>query len=281
MPPRWQALVAPRERRHDRAGFEGAPDILTARLRFIKTHYGSRGTGTTVLRWLRNSFIYGIAVATPIGITVWLVYLFVTFVDSTIMPLIPVRYNPETYLPFALPGMGVIIAIVLLTALGAVAANIFGRTLISIGERVVRALPLIRNIYNALKQLVDTAMSGTTQAFKEVVLVQYPMEGSWVVGFVASQARGLIGEVVGGGTEESLYVYVPTTPNPTSGFLIIVPRSMTVVLDISIEEAAKLIISFGLITPENLPEGAVPEDAGVAEPKKTGAAGKDEAKPPV
>ncbi|KPP82826.1 MAG: hypothetical protein HLUCCA04_01795 [Oceanicaulis sp. HLUCCA04] len=209
-----------------------------------------------MLRWLRNSFLTGIIVATPVTVTVLLIYTFINFVDSTIKPLIPDRYNPETYLPFALPGMGLIIAVLGLTLLGALAANIFGRSLLAVGERIVNTMPLVRNIYGALKQLVETALGAQNNAFKDVVLVEYPMPGSYAVAFVASHGKGAIRQHVGKGKEEVIGVFVPTTPNPTSGFLLFVPRSKAIPLDISIEEAAKLIISFGLVTPDRLPEAA-------------------------
>jgi len=219
-----------------------------------------------MLRWLRNRFLTGLVVAAPIGITIWLIITFVGFVDRVIKPLIPARYNPESYLPFAIPGMGLLIAILALTLLGALAANIFGRTLLDIGERIVNAVPLIRNIYSALKQIVETVFQSQNTAFQEVVLVEYPMAGSYAVAFVASHGRGVIKSVVGKG-DEVIGVFIPTTPNPTSGFLLFIPRSKAVALDLTVEEAAKLIISFGMVTPDRLPEGAIPADA----PIKAGA----------
>ena len=211
-----------------------------------------------MLRWLRNSLLTGIVVATPVAVTIWLVYTFINFVDSTVKPLIPARYNPESYLDFAIPGMGLLIAILGLTLLGALAANIFGRTLISIGERLVNSLPLVRNIYSALKQIVETVMAGKEQSFKEVVLVEYPMAGHHAVAFVSAHAKGSIAHHLG---EDVIGVFVPTTPNPTSGFLLFTPRRKTIKLDMTVEEAAKLIISFGLVTPDRLPNGAIPSDS--------------------
>lgn len=202
-----------------------------------------------MLRWLRNSFLTGIVVALPVTVTVWLIFLVVNFVDGTIKPLIPERYNPESYLPFALPGLGVVIAVVALTLLGALAANFFGRTLISIGERFLNSVPLVRNIYGAVKQIAETVFSSSKTSFKEVVLVEFPTKGSYAVGFVSSNARGQVRDSVG---EDTIGVFVPTTPNPTSGFLLFTPRSRTTPLDMSVEEAAKLIISFGLVTPEKV-----------------------------
>ena len=219
-----------------------------------------------MLRWLRNRFLTGLVVAAPIGITIWLIYTFIAFVDRVIKPLIPDRYNPETYLPFAIPGMGLLIAITGLTLLGALAANIFGRSLLNIGERILNGVPLIRNIYSALKQIIETVFQGQQNSFKEVVLVEYPMAGSYAVAFVASEGRGVIRQTVGHGGPV-IGVFIPTTPNPTSGFLLFVPRAKAVPLDLSVEEAAKLIISFGIVTPDRLPEGAIPADA----PIKAGA----------
>ena len=213
-----------------------------------------------MLRWLRNRFLTGLVVAAPIGITIFLIFSFVGFVDRVIKPLIPERYNPETYLPFAIPGMGLLIAVLGLTLLGALAANIFGQTLIGIGERILNGVPLIRNIYSALKQIVETVFQGQQNSFKEVVLVEYPMKGSFAVAFVASEGRGVIRQTVGSG-EPVIGVFIPTTPNPTSGFLLFIPRSSAVPLDLSVEEAAKLIISFGMVTPDHLPEGAIAADA--------------------
>ena len=219
-----------------------------------------------MLRWLRNRFLTGLVVAAPIGITIWLIIAFVSFADRVIKPLIPARYNPESYLPFAIPGMGLLIAILGLTLLGALAANIFGRTLLDVGERIVNSVPFIRNIYSALKQIVETVFQSQSTAFQEVVLVEYPMEGSYAVAFVASHGKGVIKSVVGKG-DEVIGVFIPTTPNPISGFLLFIPRSRAIALDLSVEEAAKLIISFGMVTPDRLPEGAVPAEA----PLKSGA----------
>ena len=206
-----------------------------------------------MLRWLRNSFLTGIVIATPLGVTVFLVISFVGFVDRVVKPLIPERWNPETYLPgeFTIPGLGVAIAVILLTMLGAFAANFFGRQLISLWERIVDSVPLVRNVYGAIKQIVETVFSGTQESFKEVVLIEYPMKGLFAVAFVSAEGRGPVKDKLG---DDVIGVFVPTTPNPTSGFLLYVSRADTIAVDLSVEEAAKLIISFGLVTPEKLPE---------------------------
>ena len=204
------------------------------------------------LRWLRNSFLTGIVIATPLGVTFYLIVSFVGFVDNVVKPLIPVRYNPENYLPgdFTIPGLGVLIAVIILTALGALAANFFGRTIISIGERLVSSVPLVRNVYGALKQLMETVFSGQSNSFKEVVLIEYPMKGLYVVAFVSAGGNKTLREKI---SDDVLGLFVPTTPNPTSGFLLYTSRANTIPIDMSVEEAAKLIISFGMVTPDKLP----------------------------
>jgi uncharacterized membrane protein len=205
-----------------------------------------------MFRWLRNSFLTGIVIATPVGVTIFLITSFVGFVDSTVKPLIPARYNPETYLPgdFTIPGLGVAIAVLLLTLLGAFAANIFGRSLIGMGERILDGVPLVRNVYGALKQIVETVFNGKQNSFKEVVLIEYPMKGLWVVAFVSAEGNETLKKNI---SEDVIGLFVPTTPNPTSGFLIYTPRSQTIHIDMSVEEAAKLIISFGMVSPDKLP----------------------------
>jgi uncharacterized membrane protein len=222
-----------------------------------------------MFRWLRNSFLTGIVIATPLGVTAYLIITFVSFVDRVVKPLIPARYNPETYLPadFTIPGLGVVIAVVILTLLGALAANFFGRTLISMGERIVDSVPLVRHIYGALKQIVETVFSGKANSFKEVVLIEYPMKGLYVVAFVSAEGRGSLQSAIG---DDVVGLFVPTTPNPTSGFLLYTQRSNTIHIDMTVEEAAKLIISFGMVSADRLPKAVrdtlPPEAGGPAKP---------------
>ncbi len=204
---------------------------------------------------LRASFFTGIIVATPIAVTAALVYGFITFVDSRVKPLLPDRYNPETWLKeylgteadLAIPGLGLLVAVIFLILLGAFARNFLGRSLINLGERIVNRLPLVRSIYSALKQLVDTIAAQREQSFQEVALVEYPRKGLWAVGFVTASAKGHVAEHL---SESYVGVFIPTTPNPTSGFLLFAPRDDIHVLDMTVEEGAKLIISAGLVTPE-------------------------------
>ncbi len=199
-----------------------------------------------LLLWLRNSFLTGIVVSAPIGATIWLVWSFLRWVDGRIVPLVPERYNPETYLPVSVPGLGLLISVIALTILGALTANFFGRTLLSLGERLVERVPLVSSIYGTVKQIVQTILSQQERSFDQVVLLEYPRKGTYAVGFVSAPAQGEIAKALGEGV---VGVFIPTAPNPTSGFLIYEKRENLIVLDMPVEAGAKLIISAGLVYP--------------------------------
>lgn len=205
------------------------------------------------LEWLRNWFITGIVVAAPIGITIWLVWSFVSFVDNRIKPLIPPRWNPETYLQFALPGLGIVIAVVGLTLLGALTANLIGKSLIRSGERVVNRVPLVRSVYGVLKQVFETFASQDATSFKEAVMIQFPREGIWTVAFITNRNPG--GEIAEH-VKNAVAVFVPNAPNPATGFILYVPAETIVPLKMSVEQAAKLVFSVGILTPEQAGKGA-------------------------
>jgi uncharacterized membrane protein len=196
---------------------------------------------------LRNYFLTGIVVAAPIGITIYITWTFVHWVDSRVKPLIPHVYNPDTYLPFSVPGVGLLFAILMLTLLGFLTASILGRTLVSYGENVVDSVPVVRNLYRGLRQLFQTVLSQTGRSFQKVGIIEYPRRGVWRVCFVATKARGEVADRFG--EEDFLAVFVPNTPNITAGFLVFVPRRDVAILDMSVEEAAKMIISSGLVAP--------------------------------
>jgi uncharacterized membrane protein len=222
----------PRREGEQETSIEG---VLTTRPKF------------SLYQWLRNSFFAGIVVAAPVTVTIWLIYTFISFVDRTVKPLIPARYLPESYLPFAIPGFGVVVAMIALTLLGALAANILGRTLLQFGERLVSRVPLVREVYGVLKQVVETVFSSSTKAFKEVVLVEFPRPGLWSIGFLSAPARG---EIAGRLGDDYIGVFVPTVPNPTTGFIMWAKRSELIPLKITIEQGAKLVLSAGIVTPE-------------------------------
>lgn len=195
---------------------------------------------------LRTYFLTGVVVAAPISITIYLTSLFVETVDRRITPLIPEKYNPETYLPFGIPGLGLIIVLVFLVLLGMITANFFGRTLLNLGERMVDNLPVVRTIYGTLKQIFETIISQSSMSFRDVVLVEYPRKGLYAIAFVTAGTKG---EIATRSAVEMVNVFLPTTPNPTSGFLLFVPKSEVTYLDMSVEEGVKYVISAGLVTP--------------------------------
>jgi uncharacterized membrane protein len=204
---------------------------------------------------LRNYFLTGIVVAAPIGITIYLTWAFIHWVDSRVKPLIPAVYNPDNYLPFSVPGVGLLFAILILTLLGFVTASLVGRTIVSFGEGLLDRMPLVRNLYRGLKQLFQTVLSQSSRSFQKVALVEYPRKGVWRVGFVATGAKGEIPQRLPEG--DTIAVFVPNTPNVTAGFLVFVPRRDAIILDMSVEEAAKMIISAGLVSPDYPRKGAV------------------------
>jgi uncharacterized membrane protein len=211
---------------------------------------GSANKGPGRMR-LRNYFLTGFIICAPLAITAYLVWSFVQWVDSWVKPYIPQVYNPDNYLPFTVPGFGLIVAIVLITMIGFLTANFIGRTVVSLGERILGRMPLVRNIYSGLKQILETVLSDKTNKFTQVGLIEYPRKGLWAIIFIATEAEGeVLHEMEAAGAVKPIAVFLPTTPNPTSGFLLMVPRDEITLLSMSVEEAAKLVISAGLVTPE-------------------------------
>ncbi len=197
---------------------------------------------------LRSYFLTGLVIAAPISITVYVTWWFIRFVDTWFKPLLPAQYDPDTYLPFTIPGVGLVVALFFLTLLGALAANLFGRTVVRYGERLLDQMPVVRNVYRALKQIFETVLSQSNQSFRQVGLIEYPRKGLWALVFISTETRGEVADRADG-DGDMLSVFLPTTPNPTSGFLLFVPRADIKILDMSVEEAAKLVISAGLVIP--------------------------------
>lgn len=198
------------------------------------------------LPWLRTSFLAGLIVIAPIGLTAWLIWSAVSAIDDFVIPMIPEQLLPDSNVARELHGIGVILALFLVTLVGWLAKGFVGRTLISYWEDLLRRLPVVRSIYAGAKQIAETVLTESDGNFRATCLVEYPRKGVWAVGFVASSARGELAEH--SKNEDALMtVFVPTTPNPTSGFLLYVPRSAVVELDMPLEAGAKLIISAGLV----------------------------------
>ena len=199
---------------------------------------------------LRNYFLTGFIVAAPLAITVYIVWSFIGWINSWVKPYIPAAYSPDTYLPFALPGFGLLVAIFVITMIGFLAANIVGRSIVSVGEHLLGRMPLVRGVYKALKQIFETVLSNKSDMFRQVGLVEYPRKGVWSLVFVSSEKETEINARLDKEGDPLIAVFMPCTPNPTTGFLMYVYRSEIVLLDMSIEDGAKLIVSAGLVAPE-------------------------------
>ena len=197
----------------------------------------------------RTNFLTGLAIVAPVALTLWLIWSFVTFVDDRIVPLVPAVYNPSTWFGFDLPGFGLVVFVAFTALVGSLTKNLFGRQLVLLTERWVDRMPVVRSIYNGLKQIIETVLSQSQGAsFSHACLVEYPRRGIWAVAFVSADTKGEVSDRIGGGPMVS--VFLPTTPNPTSGFLLFVPRKDVIELDMAIEDAAKLVISAGLVYPD-------------------------------
>ena len=214
---------------------------------------------------LKTSFLTGLVIAAPIGITIWLTWSFVSFVDSRVQPLV-FQITPATWHGFidrydAIPGLGLLLVVLSLTVLGMLTANIVGRTVVGWGDSIWHRMPVIGTVYKTLKQIFETVVSQADPSFQDVCMIEYPRKGIWAVGFVTAETKG---EIQARADLDLVTVFMPTTPNPTSGFLLFVPRKDVKILDMTVEEGAKLVISAGIVTPDFIPPvyagaGNVPE----------------------
>ena len=195
----------------------------------------------------RRHFLAGILVTSPILITVYVTWLIVTFIDAQVAGLLPNSLDFTKQLPHQIPGLGLIISIVVITFIGAITPGFIGRTLLKVGERILDNTPIVRSIYGAIKQIMETVMSTNSESFREVVLVEYPRKGIWVIGFVTGETKG---EVQSLNKETLINVFIPTTPNPTSGFLLFLPKKDLIYMKMKVEDAVKMVISGGIVTPE-------------------------------
>ncbi len=197
---------------------------------------------------LRGYFLTGIVVTAPISLTVYLTYIFLTFVDSKVVLLLPQEWYDALYGKTTFPGIGLIIAITCFIIIGWFATNFLGKLVIRISEYIVDRMPVIRTLYGAIKQVFETIMASQSTAFREVVMLEYPRKGVWSIGFVTGVSQGEVQEMT---KQETVNVFVPTTPNPTSGYLLFVPKKELKYLDMSVEEGVKLVVSAGIITPKH------------------------------
>jgi len=203
---------------------------------------------TSVAGRIRNYFLTGLVVAGPLTVTAWLVWSFITWVDDVVRPVIPPAYRPESYLPWPIPGTGLIIAFIALTLLGFLTANLVGRTLIDLGEGVLSRMPIVRPIYKTMKQIFETLFSKSGSSFRKVALVEFPGPGMWSLVFLSQPPAGNLAQNLPEG--EHVSAFLPCTPNPTTGFFFYVARDKLIELDIGVETAMTLIMSAGMVQPD-------------------------------
>ncbi len=194
---------------------------------------------------MRRYIILGLLVWVPLGITIWVLHFLVTTLDQTLY-LFPERLQPDTLLGMHIPGFGVLLSFAILLTTGVIAANFFGAHLIRFWERILGRIPVVKQIYSSVKQVSDTLLSDSGNAFRKALLVEYPHPGSWTIAFLTGSPAAAVTRHL---TEEHVSVYVPTTPNPTSGYFLIVPKSCVRDLDMSVDEALKYVISMGVVAP--------------------------------
>jgi len=209
-----------------------------------------RPAKVSIMARMRGWFFTGLLVTAPVMLTIYITWLFIDIIDAQVMGLIPSGLRDYITLQAPLigkiPGLGLLVGLVVITLIGALAAGFFGRWLIRLGENILNRMPVIRSIYGATKQIFETVLSAQSNAFREVVLVEYPRTGLWVIGFVTGTTRGEVQESI---PRETVNVFIPTTPNPTSGFLLFCPHKELVYLKMSVEDAVKLVVSGGIVAP--------------------------------
>lgn len=197
---------------------------------------------------LRAYFFTGLVITAPIAITVWATYWFVTLFDSWIKPFLPAAYNPDTYLPVRVPGFGLIFALIAITLIGFMAANLAGRTMIAIWDKILNSTPVVRSIYKGSKQIFETLFAQKGASFRYVCLIEWPRRGTWSIAFVSREVDG--GQIGLEPGRQMYAVYMSTTPNPTSGYVFFVDLEDVKIIDMSVEDGLKLVISMGLVFPD-------------------------------
>jgi len=196
---------------------------------------------------LKQIFLTGLAVTIPIGLTLYILFFLIDIMDG-LLKIIPVRYHPDTLLGIHIPGLGIIVTLALITIAGLVTTSYVGYKIVQSGEDLVDRIPFVRNIYQAIKKISDSMFMDKRSSFKKVVLVEFPRKGVYTIGFVTGVPSGEIRKKAG---QNCISVFLPTTPNPTSGYLIIVPEDELIQMDMSVEEALTFIISVGIVTPSS------------------------------
>ena len=203
---------------------------------------GKKEKKRSILTKFRNFFIAGIVTLIPIGITVYLTLFLISISEK----ILPNEINPNHYLPYNIPGLEIVIAIILITLIGGLSLTFIGKRMLSIFDNILKKIPILRTIYSAIGQMSETFTKSDNKEKKNVVLVEYPRKGSWAVGFVTQENKGDITEKL---QKKLVNVFIPTTPNPTSGFLLMFPKDEVIYLDLTFEEASKFIVSAGTSNP--------------------------------
>lgn len=196
---------------------------------------------------MRKYFVTGLLILVPLAITLWVLNLIVGTMDKSLL-LLPVAWRPEALIGFAIPGIGTILTLLIIFLTGLSTRNFIGKRVVGLWEAVLRRIPVFNTIYSSVKQVSDTLFSSSGNAFRKAVLVQYPHHGSWTIAFLTGVPGGDVRNHLVG---DYISIYVPTTPNPTSGFFLMVPRAETIELNMSVDEALKYIVSMGVVAPEN------------------------------
>ena len=198
---------------------------------------------------MKRYFITGLLIWAPLGITLWVLSFILGMMDQSIL-LLPTAWQPRALVGFNIPGVGALMTLLVVFITGLLTANFIGQRLVRWWEALLRRIPVVRSIYQSVKQISDTVFSPSGQAFRQAMLVQYPRAGSWTIGFLTGTPGGEIAAHLG---NDMVSLYVPTTPNPTSGFFLMVPRTDVIELDMSVEDALKYLISMGVVAPSTLP----------------------------
>ncbi|MDA5094813.1 DUF502 domain-containing protein [Aliiroseovarius sp. KMU-50] len=218
---------------------------------------------------LRNNFLAGLVVVVPIAVTMWMIWTFVGWIDSWVLPFVPARYHPDALIDWLfgdsewfkwvfgedirvnVRGLGVVVFLIFTVVVGWITKGLIGRSFLAWGERLVDRMPVVRSLYNGLKQIAETVFSQSADTkFDKACLVEYPRKGIWAIAFISTKAKGEVDARIPV-DEDIISVFLPTTPNPTSGFLLFVPRHSVIELDMSVEDCAKLVISAGLVYPNS------------------------------
>ncbi len=222
-----------------------------------------------LLSRIRGNFLTGLVVIAPVGLTIWLIWSVVGWIDGFVLPLVPQTYHPDRLIqdllgldPLAqinVRGIGVVIFLIFTVFVGWLAKGIIGRSFIRFSESLVERTPVVRSIYSGIKQISETIFAQNERSFETACLIEYPRKGIWAIGFISTEAKGEIAAKTDG-TGDMMSIFLPTTPNPTSGFLLFVPTRDVIILDMTVEDSAKLVISAGLVYPNGkaLEDGEAP-----------------------